>query len=87
MIDGFLLGIIVTSTLVASCFFFRFWRRTRDWLFLGFALAFLIEGLNRASFLALDDPTGGNLAGYSIRLLSYLLILAAIASKNRARRP
>jgi hypothetical protein len=86
MIDGFLLGVIVTTSLVASAFFFRFWRQTRDLLFLGFALAFLIEGLNRASFLQMDDPTSGNIVAYSIRLVSYLLILAAIAHKNRAPR-
>jgi hypothetical protein len=82
MIEGFLLGVIVTCSLVAAAFFFRFWRRTRDWLFLAFGLAFLIEGLNRMSFLTLDDPTGGNRIAYSIRLVSYLLILAAIAHRN-----
>jgi hypothetical protein len=86
MIDGFLLGIIVTASLVAAAFFFRFWRQTRDWLFLGFALAFLIEGVNRMSILSLDDPVGGNVVAYSIRLVSYLLILAAIAHKNWNRR-
>ena len=85
MIDGFLLGIIVTCSLVTAAFFFRFWRKTRDWLFLGFALAFLVEGLNRASFLSLDDPAGGDKIAYTIRLVSYLLILAAIAHKNRTR--
>jgi hypothetical protein len=84
MIDGFLLGVVVTGSLVAAGFFLTFWRKTRDWLFLGFALAFFIEALNRMSFLALDDPSGGSVVGYSIRLVSYLLILAAIASKNRA---
>ena len=85
MIDGFLLGVIVTASFLAAAFFFKFWRRTRDWLFLGFALAFFIEGLNRMSFLSLEDPPGGNPVAYSIRLVSYLLILAAIAYKNRAR--
>lgn len=83
MTEGFLLGVIVTCSLVASGYFFKFWRQTGDGLFLGFALAFLVEGLNRMSFLSLDDPQGGSLAAYSIRLLSYLLILAAIAYKNR----
>jgi hypothetical protein len=85
MIDGFLLGVIVTASFVAAAFFLKFWRKTRDWLFLGFALAFFIEGLNRMSFLSLEDPRGGNSIAYSIRLVSYLLILAAIAYKNRAR--
>jgi hypothetical protein len=85
MIDGFLLGVISTLSLVAAAFFFRFWRKTREWLFLAFGLAFLIEGLNRMSFLSLDDPQGGNIVAYSIRLVSYLLILAAIAHRNRRK--
>lgn len=85
MIEGFLLGVISTLSLVSAAFFIRFWRKTREWLFLAFGLAFLIEGLNRMSFLSLDDPQGGNIVAYSIRLVSYLLILAAIAHRNRRR--
>jgi hypothetical protein len=85
MIEGFLLGIIVTSSLVAGTYFLKFWRQTRDLLFLGFGAAFLIEGLNRVSFLFMGASTGDDPLVYSVRLLSYLLILAAIACKNRGR--
>jgi hypothetical protein len=85
MIDGFLLGIIVTASLVAAAYFLKFWRQTGDLLFLGFGLAFFIEGCNRMAFLFLSDPEGGNPVIYAIRLLSYLLILGAIAYKNRSR--
>lgn len=85
MIDGFLLGLIVLSGFVAAAFFFKFWRQTRDRLFLAFGAAFLIEAINRASILSLDDPAAGSSLVYSVRLLSYLLILAAIADKNRKR--
>ena len=84
MIAGFLLGIIVTCSLVAAGFFAKFWRATRDPLFLGFAAAFFLEGLNRMAFLFLEQPKEGDEVIYSVRLLSYLLILAAIAYKNRA---
>jgi hypothetical protein len=83
MIEGFLLGIIVTACLVASAFFLKFWRQTRDPLFLGFSAAFLIEGLNRICFLFVDVPAAGSNGIFAIRLLSYLLILAAIGYKNR----
>jgi uncharacterized protein DUF5985 len=83
MIDGFLLGIIVTCSLVAAAFFAKFWHATRDLLFLGFAAAFFLEGLNRVAFLFLDKPNAGDEFIYTVRLLSYLLILAAIANKNR----
>lgn len=83
MIEGFLLGIVVTCSLVAAGFFARFWKATRDLLFLGFAAAFLLEGVNRLAFLFLDEPGAGEGWIFIIRLLSYLLILAAIANKNR----
>ncbi len=83
MIEGFLLGVIVTTSLVASAFFFRFWKQTRDLLFLGFGAAFLIEGANRFCILFVADPAAGNRTIYVVRLMSYLLILAAIAHKNR----
>ena len=85
MIEGFLLGVIVTCSFVAAGFFARFWHATRDLLFLGFAAAFALEGLNRIAFLFLEQPNMGDEAIYLVRLLSYLLILAAIANKNRAR--
>lgn len=84
MIEGFLLGVIVTCCFVAAGFFARFWRTTRDLLFLGFAAAFVLEGLNRIAFLYLDEPNAGSAVIYIVRLASYLIILAAIANKNRA---
>ena len=85
MIEGFLLGVIVTCSFVAAGFFARFWYATRDLLFLGFAAAFALEGLNRIAFLFLDKPNVGDEAIYVVRLVSYLLILAAIANKNRTK--
>ena len=84
MLEGFLLGVIVTSSFVAAGFFLTFWRKTHDRLFLGFAAAFLIEGLNRLAFLGLDQPNEGTPPVYTIRLFSYLLLLAAIVHKNRS---
>jgi hypothetical protein len=84
MVNGFLLGVIVTASLTAAGYFLKFWRQTGDKLFLGFGLAFAIEGVNRMTFLFLDAPNEGHPAVYVIRLVSYLLILAAIVQKNRA---
>ena len=83
MIEGFLLGIIVTSSLTAAGFFLRFWRQTRDTFFLWFAAAFLIEGLNRLAFLFVERPSEGNPLIYIVRLVAFLLIVAAIGFKNR----
>lgn len=83
MKEGFLLGVIVTCSFVVAGYFAKFWLATRDLLFLGFAVAFGLEGLNRIAFLFLDRPNFGNEAIYVVRLLSYLLILATIVNKNR----
>lgn len=83
MVEGFLLGVIATASLAAAVFFLRFWRASRDWLFLSFALAFFIEGLNRASMLFLDRPSEGNPRIYIVRCAAFLIILAGIVNKNR----
>jgi uncharacterized membrane protein HdeD (DUF308 family) len=81
--EDFLLGIIVATSLIAALFFAKFWSRTRDPLFLAFALAFAAEGINRLAFLFLERPNEGRPAIYVVRLLAFLLILAAILWKNR----
>jgi hypothetical protein len=83
MTEGFLLGVIVTASLAAGAYFLKFWRQTRDPLFLSFACAFLIEGINRTCFLFVESPESGSVVLYSVRLVSYLVILGGIAYKNR----
>jgi len=83
MVEGFLLGVIVTASLTAAGFFWRFYRQTRDNLFLAFAAAFAIEGINRMAFLVLDNPSEGSPIIYMVRLVAFLFILGAIVAKNR----
>ena len=40
--------------------------------------------MNRIAFLFVAHPDEGNPVIYTVRLFSYLLILAAIVNKNRA---
>jgi hypothetical protein len=82
MLEGFLLGVIVTASLVSAAFFWKFWRQTRDTFFLAFAAAFLIESINRLSFLFIAAPNEGSPAIYVVRLIAFLLIVAAIVRKN-----
>ena len=81
----FLMGVLATCFLVASLFFLRFWRDTRDSLFLAFALSFLIEGLNRIALLGAAHPNEGRVWTYLVRLLATLIILGAIVRKNYGR--
>ena len=83
MINGFLLGVIATTSLTAGIFFLRFWRDTRDSLFLAFAVAFIIEALNRTAMLLLSQPNEGSPWIYIVRFFAFLLILIGILNKNR----
>lgn len=82
-IDGFLVGIILAMSLVASAHFFKFWNATRDQLFLAFAIAMAIEGVTRLFTLLNADSYEGAPVVYVVRLVAYLIILAAIFRKNR----
>jgi uncharacterized membrane protein HdeD (DUF308 family) len=80
--EGFLLGVVSACSLLAGMFFLKFWRRTRDFLFLAFGMAFLVEGVNRAAVLLVARPNEGHPLIYGVRLGASLLILAAILKKN-----
>lgn len=82
ILEAFLLGAIATSSLTAGIFFLKFWKKTRDSLFLAFGLAFFVEGLNRCAVLFLTKPNEGSPYIYIVRLLAFLIILAAILHKN-----
>jgi uncharacterized membrane protein HdeD (DUF308 family) len=74
-----------TASLTAAAFFWKFWRQTRDVLFVAFSAAFLVEGINRISVLFLERPDEGNPATYIVRFLAFLLIVVAIVNKNRRK--
>lgn len=82
MIEGFLLGVIATTSIAAGVIFLKFWRKTQDPFFLAFAASFIIEGVNRSAILFTQRPNEGSPWTYLVRLLSLLLILGAILRKN-----
>ena len=78
-----MLGAIAMANLIIGLFFLRFWKKTRDRFFLFFAVAFVLEGINRV-LLGLSQGSNENEPiFYLVRLLSYVLILIAIVDKNR----
>lgn len=82
MIKGFLVGVIATSSIMAGIFFLKFWKRTRDFLFLAFAISFIIEGLDRASVMMLARSNEGSPWIYLVHLFAAGLLLFAILKKN-----
>ena len=79
----FVLGAIAALMMVAGVMLLRSWRLTRDRLFLFFALAFLIEGVNRTALALSGNPREGEPFFYLVRAGAFLLILYAIWEKNR----
>jgi Family of unknown function (DUF5985) len=79
-------GVIVAGFAVAALLLLRFWRRTRDRLFLWFAVAFALLGVQRSVMLATQDQ---ELAApsYILRLVAFGVIIWAVADKNRSAPP
>jgi uncharacterized membrane protein len=82
----FLSGAVTLGFVVAGLFFLRFWRKTRDPLFVAFAFAFWLLGLAQALLALANIPLEERSWVYLIRLSAFTLILFAIARKNRALR-
>ena len=83
MLNAFLAGAATVSLLVIALFFLRFWKKTRDRLFLYFSAAFLIlmvERLIRAAMIVENEWTP---YVYLVRLAAFVLIILAIVDKNR----
>lgn len=81
MID-FLAGAAALGYSVAAMFFLRFWRATRDRLFLAFAAAFALLTANQVLAALIEAGDERTPFVYSLRVLGFLLILAAIVDKN-----
>jgi hypothetical protein len=78
-----LAGGLAAGYLVAMLFFFRFWRDTRDRLFLLFGIAFLIFAGQRAALAFGPDSLEDQTPLFLLRLAGYVLILVAIVDRNR----
>ncbi len=83
MLVAFLSGAVTFGFLVAGLFFLRFWKRTGDGLFLAFALAFWLLGLNQGLIALSNIPVEERSWLYLLRLAAFGLILVSIWRKNR----
>lgn len=85
MLD-FLAGAVTLGYAVAGLFLMRFWRKTRDRLFLAFAVAFALFAVNQALAAMMTVVYESASWIYLLRVLGFVLILAAIVDKNRPPR-
>lgn len=81
-LDFFLLGYVAAVSAVTALFFLRFWKQTRDPLFLAFAVFFAVQGFTRA--VGVSSPNPNLVIGwvYTLRLLSVAVVVFAILRKN-----
>lgn len=81
-----LMGAVAMASLVATLFFWRFWRQTHDTLFLYFTAAFALDAATRVA-LALSHPVDELEPFYYLaRLVTFGLIIAGVVHKNRPGR-
>jgi hypothetical protein len=78
----FVLGAMAMASAVAALFFGRFYRDSRDPLFLYFAAAFALESVNRVMLAFSPTPNEAAHELYVLRVLSYSLIIVGIWRKN-----
>lgn len=82
---AFAAGLVTMGYAIAAVFFLKFWRQTRDRLFLTFALAFVLMALNAGLPPLLDVPREEQSPFFLLRLAAFVLIIAAIIGKNLKR--
>lgn len=84
-LEIFLLGVLSALCLVAGLFFLKFWKKTRDALFLAFAASFFVRGLNDATRISMERPSEAAVWSFLVNLATSLLIVIAIVGKNVGR--
>jgi hypothetical protein len=82
-LTAILQAMTATGAWVAGLLFFRFWRDTTDRLFALFAFAFWLLSASWLTLAVLDPTDEARPYVYAIRLVAFLLIIAAVADKNR----
>ena len=82
-IASVLMGAVAMASAVASLFFVKFWRHTRDSFFLLFAAAFGIDAVGRLWLGLVQVSNEAEPVVYLSRLVTLGLIVIAIAQKNR----
>ena len=83
----FLSGAISMGFVICGLFFLRFWSRTRDSLFLSFAIAFWLLAFGQALLALTGIPVEERSWLYLVRLAAFSLIIVAILRKNIGANP
>jgi hypothetical protein len=82
-VNQFLWGALAALSAVATAFFWKFWRRTRDPLFRAFALGFGLLALHWLTLGVSNSTTETRHGLYVVRFAAFVLIIAGVVGKNR----
>jgi hypothetical protein len=83
MLDAFLGGAVTMGFAVAALLFLKFWRRTREAVFVAFSASFLLLGVTQALLILAEVPLEERSWLYLLRLAAFVLILGALWWQNR----
>jgi hypothetical protein len=81
----FLQGAASMAATIAGVLFLTYWRDSRDRLFLFFALAFWMLGINWILVAAIAPSAEHRHWFHAIRLVAFAFIIMGILDKNRRR--
>jgi uncharacterized protein DUF5985 len=79
-LNDFLRGALVMASFAVGLYFLRYWRSTRDRLFLAFCAAFWLLGINWT--LASVGPAYA-IHAYVFRFVAFVIIAVGVLDKNR----
>jgi heme A synthase len=84
MTANFFQGAVAMGCLAIGLFFLRFWRQSRDRLFLWFGIAFWILSLSYILLGTMTFATEWRISVFMLRLVAFCVILYGIYVKNRS---
>jgi len=82
-LNAVLLGALAMSSWVAGLFFMRFWRASRDRLFVYLATCFWLLALNWLSLALVPSVRETQHEMFLLRLLAFGILIVGILDKNR----
>lgn len=81
----FLLGALFLASWATALFFVRFWRDGHDRLFLVFATAFFVLGIDFGLRGIWEPSSDTRHYFFLVRLAAFILLILGIVDKNRSR--
>jgi hypothetical protein len=81
-LQPFLSGAVLLGFAALGCFFYEFFRRTRDRLFLFFALAFVLLAMERVVLIFIPAASEISFMVYTVRLCAFGSLAYGIWDRN-----